>query len=785
MEEGTPKRIVHPISCFTSDRASNADQKREEVRFTSDTIMGVLSIPKTPITCFTISNFLTAEECNYYIEQGMKMGFDKLIGEYPQHYRNSTRCLTRSEELAAKLFERLKAHFRRSDVDDARPYGFNIEGKWIPVGLNDVFKLSCYLEKSHFYKHYDGCFVVNDDCRSIFTLLVYLNNDYQGGSTRFAAPPKSATVTGETGKAVIFNHDLGHTGNVVTKGVKFVMKTEVLFRRADMPVYPPRELTLQEDELYKEAVKLYNLADQLESNGDVLGSTAAYLKALEIQINAKQPPLSESLVDTKNDPTSCLSVDIYVKLFRYLDLKTAVKCMQVNRRWHKLALDGQIWMQKYSSDFPLLFLVDQNSHSRGAVEMAEKAFLKDWYQSYKISYLLNHIKYDPICIDIGATYTKAAQKEHKVYMPTLIGIEGHPHYMITGQGYDNNWRAGNDVLNGGIISDTMEPLNAPDGVDWDGLWLVLHSVYAELHSEVAIRFYRTYDKVERLNARLYPLILAEGTVPWDRKKLEHLVFKLMEVPSLCVVNSAVLSLYSIGRDTGVVVDFGRSQTTFTPVWLGEVLRDKIATFPIGTEVILAHFWDSVGSDSFGRVDPRLYSEVAQEGLRVMPEYSADCTEKLELSYHRQTTTNAHLRAPEIYFNTTILGEKVPDGAEVPSVVTFVYNSILACGADKSDSFFNCVLLTGGGAAITGLEQRFEVELQKLRTCKVIADQPLHSIVNGGVNYAKSTHYLENCRTRLEYMTAITQSEPPQPAYEVVETKVLGSLAAKFKNLFSK
>ena len=40
-------------------------------------------------------------------------------------------------------------------------------------------------------------------------------------------------------------------------------------------------------------------------------------------------------------------------------------------------------------------------HNSGAVEIEDKAFLKDWYQTYKISYLLSHIKQDVIGFDLG------------------------------------------------------------------------------------------------------------------------------------------------------------------------------------------------------------------------------------------------------------------------------------------------------------------------------------------------------------------------------------------------
>ena len=42
-----------------------------------------------------------------------------------------------------------------------------------------------YEDGGHFEVHKDGTFVVNDDVRSVFTLQIYLNDDFEGGNTIF------------------------------------------------------------------------------------------------------------------------------------------------------------------------------------------------------------------------------------------------------------------------------------------------------------------------------------------------------------------------------------------------------------------------------------------------------------------------------------------------------------------------------------------------------------------------------------------------------------------------
>lgn len=63
-------------------------------------------------------------------------------------------------------------------IFSAYRYGFDSDGVWKPVGINDVFKLSRYGTNGHFMPHLDGCFVINNSLRSAFTLLVWLNDEY-------------------------------------------------------------------------------------------------------------------------------------------------------------------------------------------------------------------------------------------------------------------------------------------------------------------------------------------------------------------------------------------------------------------------------------------------------------------------------------------------------------------------------------------------------------------------------------------------------------------------------
>lgn len=51
-----------------------------------------------------------------------------------------------------------------------------------------------------------------------------------------------AEVKAKTGQVLIFNHNLKHDGSTVKDGVKYIMKSEIIFRRTDKYSCPPSKL---------------------------------------------------------------------------------------------------------------------------------------------------------------------------------------------------------------------------------------------------------------------------------------------------------------------------------------------------------------------------------------------------------------------------------------------------------------------------------------------------------------------------------------------------------------
>ena len=70
-------------------------------------------------------------------------------------------------------------------------------------------------------------------------------------------------VSPKAGTALIFNHDTLHEGLPVTEGVKYIIRTEIMYRRVDSEMLPD-PLDYQKDDNYLTTLALYQKSWLLE-----------------------------------------------------------------------------------------------------------------------------------------------------------------------------------------------------------------------------------------------------------------------------------------------------------------------------------------------------------------------------------------------------------------------------------------------------------------------------------------------------------------------------------------
>ncbi len=95
------------------------------------------------------------------------------------------------------------------------------------VGLNEQFRFYKYEVEQRFKKHIDGRFKRSEFEESRITFMIYLNDDYIGEQTKF----NDIIIIPKTGTALCFIHEQKHEGVSVKKGEKYVLRSDIMYRR--------------------------------------------------------------------------------------------------------------------------------------------------------------------------------------------------------------------------------------------------------------------------------------------------------------------------------------------------------------------------------------------------------------------------------------------------------------------------------------------------------------------------------------------------------------------------
>ena len=170
---------------------------------------------------FTIDTVFSQDECRALVDRAEAIGFDKATinaWEGPRvdlKTRNNDRVILDDTALAGELWGRV-----RTQIPPLRG------GRQVR-GLNERFRFYRYAPGQKFAWHSDGPFQRENGEISLLTFMIYLNDGYRGGETRF----EWTEVQGKAGMALVFEHGLIHEGAELTEGVKYVLRSDVMFGR--------------------------------------------------------------------------------------------------------------------------------------------------------------------------------------------------------------------------------------------------------------------------------------------------------------------------------------------------------------------------------------------------------------------------------------------------------------------------------------------------------------------------------------------------------------------------
>lgn len=200
---------------------------------------------------------------------------------YSTGYRSNTRRIIFYEELRNIIWDRIST-FMKQELSHAQVDG----AKWRAYGLNPQFRFCRYEPGQKFAPHYDGNYMISSEDRSFYTFMIYLNGGFNGGATNFLSDAATPSVergsvleslAPEAGMLLVFEHNIYHEGEKLDTGVKYMMRTDVMYKLECVDDESKRKMKASD-----EAKDLLTLAEQYEAQGKADKAAALYRKAFKM-----------------------------------------------------------------------------------------------------------------------------------------------------------------------------------------------------------------------------------------------------------------------------------------------------------------------------------------------------------------------------------------------------------------------------------------------------------------------------------------------------------------------
>ena len=217
----------------------------------------------------------------------------------------------------------------------------------------------------------------------------------------------------------------------------------------------------------------------------------------------------------------------------------------------------------------------------------------------------------------------------------------------------------------------------------------------------------------RITPEEHNVMLTEATMnpKENREKMAQIMFETFNVPGLYIAKQPVLSLYSIGKLTGLVADSGEGITQIAPVFDGFALPHAI------------HRLDLSGKDLTDYIEKLIYGNnlnsrkrncelIKEKGCYVAIDFEEELKSMKDFDYELPDGTQVNIKdqriiCPEALFKPSIIGR---DGNGIGQSC---YYSIEKCDIDIKKELYNCVCLSGGNSMFKGFPERLKKEMKVL------------------------------------------------------------------------
>jgi actin len=321
-----------------------------------------------------------------------------------------------------------------------------------------------------------------------------------------------------------------------------------------------------------------------------------------------------------------------------------------------------------------------------------------------------------VVLDIGEFSSKIGYASENEPRNTFYTLVGEPKYNNIEMEYQKQYYVGNEVASSIGLYKIHHPIKIGRIDDWGFFEKILDYVFYMLRIEPS--------SVNVLYA-YHPLLSTE-----EKRRLFELFFDKYQVMGFYPILDSLLTMYSGGFQTGLVIEMGASSTRIVPIYQGYILSHAIEVIQIGGTILDSFMFDQLQNAGFS-TDSSVRREIGrvlkERSCFVSLDYNEDISHVKKKEYRLPDGDMIELgverfKVPELLFKPGLFN------LEEKALHTAILDVISKCDVDTRSELLENIFLSGGSSVIPQLEIRLQNELEigleqrgfSMRTPRIIA-----------------------------------------------------------------